>query len=265
MSLVKTFRDSIYLLTKKPKIFIPNLISAALYTALEIFIYGILFKAMNSILLPPETVSGVTTVDLLVLSSLILFFPIIGAIDIITYAMYPSMVSDHHNRREVRLLKSLKDALSAWKILLSFAVIIFLFLILTFTVVFIFTVISVLLNEMFIICLSFPVLVIALIILMTGIFFVIPIGVIEGEGVVSSLRKSLNMGTRHKKEVTALNVMIIASIIVVLILTNITGTGGAGIQWTIPALILFILSKLVQSIVYTYICTVNPYFYLSRR
>ncbi|OYT41635.1 MAG: hypothetical protein B6U86_01905 [Candidatus Altiarchaeales archaeon ex4484_43] len=248
-------RESFSLLLKKPRIFIPNLFASLLYAFVEL----IMIKAFIDIIGimggadPVGIIRGSLTYlpveellpPLLIFGGVILFFPVIGIIDLVTYSMY------------------LKDAISAWRIWLTLGVIFLLFAVFVLTMIGIFAVLTFLLDNP--LCLFIgAVLFISLIVLfMMAVFFVMPVGVIEKTGVLESFRESYQLGFRHKGEVIFLNVFVILVIIVAFALGSIFGTEKLGAGITFMAIILFLTVRIIQSLMYTYIYVVNPYFYVG--
>ena len=273
MNLFHVMRESFSLLLKKPRIFIPNLFASLLYAFVEL----IMIKAFIDII---GIMSGVDPVGiirgsltylpveellppLLIFGGVILFFPVIGIIDLVTYSMYPAIVADYHEGRSISLRRALKDAISAWRIWLTLGVIFLLFAVFVLTMIGIFAVLTFLLDNP--LCLFIgAVLFISLIVLfMMAVFFVMPVGVIEKTGVLESFRESYRLGFRHKGEVIFLNVFVILVIIVAFALGSIFGTEKLGAGITFMAIILFLTVRIIQSLMYTYIYVVNPYFYVG--
>ena len=97
------------------------------------------------------------------------------------------------------------------------------------------------------------------------IFFVVPAGVIEKKSILNTFRVSLNLSYRHREEVISLTLFIISLAFIAFFLGGAVNLQGVEAGITFGAAILFILLRLFQSIIYTYISVVNPYFYLHRK
>lgn len=264
MNLLPTLKESVRLLIKKPVIFIPNLFASLLYASVELIILKIAMDSMEAaynphIYLSPEELQS----RLLIILGIISFFPAILAVDLITYSMYPSIVADYHKDGNIHLWKALKDALSAWRIWLSLGMIFLAFTAFALIIEGFFAALTILLNNILYLIIGLLLLIPFVILFMMTVFFVIPLGVIEKTGILESFRKSYQLGFRHRREVVSLNVFIILVIATAFIFGNIPGTGKMAEEITVMAVALFLTVKIIQSLTYTYICVVNPYFYIG--
>ncbi len=260
MKLQEILAKSVRLLRESPRIFIPNLTSSLLYAVFEsAFIYYSLdliysisnFESVHSNILP--------------IIGLFLLYPLIGAIDLLTYGMYPSMVSDYHVGKKISLIRSLKDSLKSWRILLALGVIFLSFIVLLFVIMFFFFILAMLFNEEMLIYLSLPIVLSLIVVLVMAVFFVVPAGVIEKKGVLTSFSSSFRLSFRYRWEVLALIVFFMVLVFAAISLGGLVNVGGVDAGITLTAVLLFILLRLIQSMVYTYISVVNPYFYLQRK
>ncbi|OYT53266.1 MAG: hypothetical protein B6U72_06305 [Candidatus Altiarchaeales archaeon ex4484_2] len=260
MKLREILDNSFRLLRERPRIFIPNLISSLIYAVFELVL---IYYALDLI----YSISNFESVysNILPIIGLFLFYPLIGAIDLLTYGMYPSMVSDYHANKKINLLRSLKDSLRSWRILLALGVIFLSFIVLLFVIVFFFFISSILSNEKMLIFLSLPIVLSLIVVLMMAVFFVVPAGVIEKKGVLSSFSSSFKLSFRYRWEVFALIVFFMALVLVAISLGSLVNVKGVEVGITLTAVLLFTLLRLIQSVLYTYISVVNPYFYLHRR
>ncbi|MEA1924356.1 MAG: hypothetical protein U9M95_00645 [Candidatus Altiarchaeota archaeon] len=260
MKLQEILDKSFRLLRERPRMFIPNLISSIIYAVFELVL---IYYALDLI----YSISDINSVygNILPIIGLFLFYPLIGAIDLLTYGMYPSMVSDYHADRKINLLRSLKDSVKSWRILLALGVIFLTFIVLLFVIVFFFFLLSMLLDEKMLIFLSFPVVLSLIVVLMMAVFFVVPAGVIEKKGVLSSFSNSFKLSSRYRWEVFTLIVFFMALVLAAISLGSLVNLKEVEVGITLTAVLLFIMLRLIQSVLYTYISVVNPYFYLQRR
>jgi len=142
-------------------------------------------------------------------------------------------------------------------------VIFLLFAVFVLTMIGIFAILTFLLDNLLCLLIGAVLFVSLVILFMMAIFFVMPVGVIEKTGILESFRKSYQLGFRHKGEVIFLNVFIILIIIVAFVLGNIFGTEKLGAGITFMTIALFLIIRIIQSLMYTYIYVVNPYFYVG--
>ncbi|MEA3254411.1 MAG: hypothetical protein U9Q22_01085 [Candidatus Altiarchaeota archaeon] len=261
MTLAHTLKESFKLLFKKPKVFIPNMSVALIYAVFELILIKLSIDLLNKFTYAsPNELIDLLFSNLILMAGILVFYPLLGAADLITYAMYPSLVSDYHGGRDISLRRALKSSLAAWRIWLTLGLVLLMFVIFVTPIVAIPVVISVYTGHIVFLFIAFFIFIATVILLMMAIFFVIPIGVIESETPLESFKKSYRLGFRHKKEVFSLTAISIIIILIAITFGSISGIGlGEGITYL--AVSLFLLIRLIQSVIYTYISVVNPYFY----
>jgi uncharacterized membrane protein len=90
-------------------------------------------------------------------------------------------------------------------------------------------------------------------------FFAVPVAVTKKCGVKEAVSRSVKLGMRNKGPVLKTNFFFVALIILTLLVAVYTGFKGKIGAFAVFA---FIIGRLFQSIVYTYISIVNPTVYL---
>lgn len=267
MRLLSVLKNSFSLLRKRPKLFVPNLVSAFVYTFLWLaLIFTVASSLHQTFFSPTQAISpkeAETTLQSL--SILLLFIPLVAAIDLVTYGMYPSMVHDFKKGGKISLLNSLKKSVKSWKILLFLGVIIGIFMFFISLVFGFFTILSVISGNTLVFYLAIPLTLVLILGLVTALFFLIPIGVIEEKGVRDSFSQSLSLSRVNYKEVS-----IVSFISLVLALLGVLAGGYFDISQATSGVSItfvfgFVFLKVIQSMIYTYISTINPYFYLEAR
>lgn len=256
MNLISVLKESIILIRQQPKVFIPKLITTALYSFYALWATRLMLKVYSlSSAIPTEEVSSLLSETLL----LFLFVIILYFVDLISYAMYPSIVSAYRKQKPVKLTTALMDALSVWNVILLLGVLI---------LVFLFAVLLVVgLTQFIALEFSMPILVgiaISLVLLLVMlfsilVFFVIPVAVVEKKGLLSSFHESISLGFKHKNELFKVNIMFLVLASVTLLIGMVSEFKGFV---AFMAIAVFVLIRLIQAVVYTYMCVVNPYLYL---
>jgi len=256
MNLIEILKDSLALLRKEPKAFLPKLVTTFLYSVY--FLWGARLTVTLYRLTDEPNTAGLSGMMVQVL----LFFLFIVAIllaDLLSYAMYPSIVAAHREGKQVKLLQSLKDAIRAWKVIITFGAIIF-------------AVMTAISLPATMLALSpygtgNPLLtaaagilaIIAVIALSIAVFFVVPIAVVEHSGVIPTFLQSLKLGMKHTPELLQINLILLVLVTTSLIITMLSEFQGITAGLAIAA---FIITRLVQALIYSYICVINPYVYL---
>jgi len=190
----------------------------------------------------------------------LIFLILIYFIDLLTYAMYPSIVRDHHEKKPISLRRALKEALKSWLVLLILGIVIA--VLATFILFPFMYFISLIWENLYLLLLSLSILIIIIIIFAILVFFVIPVAVIERKGIGHTFRESFRLSFKHKGDVLRINLVFLSLTLLTIslgMLSRFQGIGGY------LAILLFILVRSIQALIYTYISVLNPYFYVKVR
>lgn len=268
MPLLKILQESLKLLYREPKIFVPRLITTALYTAVMVYAAGVTSQIAeatgyfqgDAASIDPAVVRALLGDLVAVLVSLLFLL----LVDLVSYAMYPALIRDHSAGRPISLLGSLKEALGAWRILAVLGVVVVLFALAGSVFMALFQFMALETGELsFYLFAAFIVLAAALVLLVL-LFFVVPVGVLEKKGVLDAFRHGFALSVRHKKDLFAINLFFLILTTVTFALMVLAETQYQGLV-AYSSIILFIFVRVVQAVIYTYICVVNPYFYIKVR
>ena len=263
MSILQVAKRSFSLLLKQPKIFIPNLISAMLYAAYELILLFLLSDLFLKVLFQ----SAIDIQSLIAIAGVFFFYPFVGIVDLVTYGMYPTMIRDFLKDKRISLLSAFKASISSWKILLLLGIIFLAYLIFISIAILLINLTAILLNNLYLqllaLAISILVLTASILILMLCVFFLVPIGILERKSVLATIRKSWKLSQTYMREVFLINVLILLLVTFAIALNFLTPSIDMSVRnLTFLAILLFFLVKIFQAVVYTYIFTINPYFYL---
>jgi hypothetical protein len=263
MALLSILKNSLKLLYKEPKIFVPRFITTALYSLSIIYLAGVVSEILkvwdpsgNSVPDRRIIMSFMENLIPLIVSMLFLYF-----VDLFSYAMYPAIVKDHYEKKPISLRRATKEALGAWKILIVFIVV-------ATALMGIFALLVSLLRLQKIDIISY--LVVALLILVALVvsslllFFVLPVAVVEKRGVRESFSRGIKLSIKYKKEVLQINIIFLVLIGITYVLMIFTELKYSGILAAL-SILLFLTVRVFEAIIYTYISVVNPYFYMHIR
>jgi hypothetical protein len=248
--------EALKLLKTKPKVFVPRLVTTLMYSLFTLYSIGLTADFM--VMRDPQMVA----VFLQKVVFLFMALPPLYFVDILSYAMYPRIVEDHQSGRPVNLTKALEDGLRAWRVVVALGLTVFVFLILVLissgslqylaflTGNIVFTIMSALLA--LILTLFFAVIV----------FFVVPAAVLDNKGVGDSFRESLKLGLKHKGALLKLNLIFALLVFATMSLVFIADVTDSA---PLVSISLFIVVRLLQAVVYTYVSVTNPLMYLQVR
>jgi len=261
MKLTQILMQSFILLRRKPKLFLPRLVTTFLYTSyfilLAYFTIDLRYLFLQSDRYLIEHM--LPRIAFLLIVSIILYF-----IDIISYAMYSALVRDYHRGEKIDLLNALKESINTWKSLLflgllSFGILLIIILLLSFSI---FT--AFILNNLYLLLPSIFIVLFIILIFLVLMFFVIPVAIIEKKGTFQSIKESFNLGIKYRNDLLLINMFFMTLILITFLILMVTEMDIGDIV-AISALFLFIIARIFQAVIYTYICVVNPYFYLVRK
>ncbi|MBN2250546.1 MAG: hypothetical protein JW724_00545 [Candidatus Altiarchaeota archaeon] len=269
MKIKSVLKESFDLLYKEPKLFVPRLVTTALYTIVMIYMAKMSSYMVGAFGGVPESEislidPGIPASFLADLVTLILLLVLLLLVDLVSYAMYPPLIRDHHSKKPLRLVNSFKDALAAWKTLftLFFLIIFFAFaggIFVSFS-----QLISLFTGAYLIYVSSILIMLVGSLILMVALFFVVPVAVIERKGLMETFNEGFRLSFRHKKDLFALNVFFMALTFTTFLLMMLSEMNYSGIV-AASSILLFVLARSFQAVIYTYISVVNPYFYMKIR
>jgi hypothetical protein len=268
MGLLSVFKEALVLLRDEPKIFLPRIFTTALYTVFLLYSAKLavdLTKAINSEISMAASLGVAPNLGRALnqftgaLISYLVFFLFVYGVDILSYGMYVRIVADYHKKEPIFLLRALKEAVSRIKTLFALGLVVLafsaIFLILYGIIgsayastghwIFSIMVLAVLLAAI----ISFAFL----------FFFAVPVAMIKKCGVAETLRMSMNLGLKYKGPVLKTNFLFAGLVLLTLLVAMYSEFKGAV---GIAAAAVFILGRLFQAVVYTYISVVNPAVYL---
>lgn len=252
IQLIKILKDSFELLKKEPKLFLPKLLIAILYGILIIFQAQILLQFVTIF-------SGEMTTQQIQQIIQILFFSIILLIsnilvyllDTLITATYPALVKQFP--KKISFKKAIKESKNNYlKAIISSIILLTITMIISTLI----TIPFILTNQtnpniQIIISLSVGFVIVFL------FYLLFPVLMLEKKGIIYSIKKSITMSFKNKKNILALSLLPLTITLTKLLLA---------IFITHPlALILFILLVIITALLHTYstVATQTTYFSLK--
>jgi len=253
MDVLRVLKESLQLLRAKPKVFIPRLVTTAIYSLY--LLYMAWAAADLTFPIQPEKAASMLFPSLLVLASL----PLLYFIDILSHAMYPRIVADFRKGNKISLRESLKDGLRAWKVVVALELVLFAFVFIiaapasVFAATYVYTgnIVPLAIASALAFCL-----IIAFAVLM---FFVVPSAVLEKRGVVESFSKSMRLGVEHRGSLLKLNILFTALLGVTLAVAYYVKADNL---LSLASAALFVGVRLLEAVTYTYVSVTNPTAYI---
>ncbi len=254
MDVIVLLKDSLVLLVRQPKVFLPKLFTTFLYS-----IYAIAtIKIALEMVVSPQSVD--LTLALLKLIVLLAFTYILYLVDIFTYAMYPKIVDDYSHGRKISLVKSLKNAISVWKVLIALSIFLFIFLILSTLIYGIVNLVGLLVKSILVVYLGIGVMILITLVFAILMFFTVPVCVLERTSLTKSIRKSIRLGLTHKSLLVKVNLVFMVLVFITLWLV---ASAELREETDMVAILLFLSIRLIQAVLNTYLNVSNPYIYLA--
>jgi hypothetical protein len=266
MRVTQILKESFVLLKKEPKLFIPRFITTALYSVVLLYTAKLTAEMMQA---TGYYSDATATPDPQVITTLlggafILLFSVIILllVDLFSYAMYPILIRDYYKGAKTNLRKSFKEAFGAWKMILVLWVLIMVFSTFLGLILTIFQTLTLETGDSLYYLMALGVVLLAVLFLLIALFFVMPAAAIEKKGIICTFREGFNLSMKYKTDVIIINIFFIALTLLTLgIITYSEMKFSEGLA--ILAGLIFILTRIFEAVVYTYISVVNPYFYMK--
>jgi hypothetical protein len=256
MDIREALTGSLRLLTREPKVFLPRLVTTMLYSLFTLYSIGLTADFM--VMRDPQLVAGF----IWKVAALLALLPAIYLIDILSYAMYPRIVADYQGGKKVNLTTALKDAVRIWRVVVALGLTVFTFLVFVMTVSGFLQYLTAVTGNILYTILSALLALMLLLVFSVVVFFVVPTAVLDNKGVRESFGESIRLGLRYKGALLKLNLLF-----TLLVLATMLFVFTAELMDTMSAasMLVFILIRLLQAIVYTYVSVTNPLVYLQLR
>jgi hypothetical protein len=258
MNLLSILKESLLLLKKQPKAFIPKFITTGLYSFSTLWVAQLTVRAFEVLARGGSGAAGILAeTPLLIVFATLLYF-----IDIVSYAMYPSIVKDYNENKPVSLKHALADALKAWSMIVTLGLLIPLVAVVMAVVIIVTYVLAVQLSLNILFYAGILLALLFAFAFSMAVFFTIPVAVVEKKSMLASFWESINLSFKHKGDLFRMNAVFLLLILATLALSMLSDFKGlAGVL----SIAVFIVVRLLQAIVYTYLSVVNPYFYVQAR
>jgi len=252
MSLIRVIKDSFVLLARHPKLFIPKLFVAALYSVPILFLPKI---ALESFIAPNP--------DLFGLLLFYLFFTIFSSIvDVSVNAFYPFFVKEYNKKKTVSFGNAWKEFRKRAKVIIPSTLLIEFF---AFVVLFLLAIpISVALfirNDL--LFMIFVLLSLAFIIAVAIFFFLIyPVVSLEKKGIFGSIARTMTLSLSNLKNVSTIALFSFAFSLLTFAISFMIEFSSDFFSKGV-FLAVFIILRVLVSVIATYQYILNPVFYIE--
>jgi len=265
MKITEILVESLKLMKKEPKLFIPRFITTALYSVVLLYTAKLTAEMVNATGFPgaaaapdPQVISSLLGgFFILIFSVMMLLF-----IDLFSYAMYPILIRDYYHGAKTNLVKSFKEAFGAWKMILVLWVLIVLFSTILGMILVVFQTLTEQTGDNIYYLMAVGLILLAVLFLLIGLFFVMPAAAIEKKGIIQTFKEGFNLSMKYKTDVIVINIFFIALTLLTLGIITYSEMKFSEDMALLAGLI-FILTRIFEAVVYTYISVVNPYFYMK--
>jgi len=260
MDVARILSDSLRLLKAEPKAFAPRIVTTAIYSVYILAFIGVASDLASVDLTRPNAADSMRLASAAYRSFFFLALsPLLYFVDILSYAMYPRIVADHNSGSGISIRKALKDGLKAWRIVIATEAVLFLFILALAVPTALAVVISLITGNIVYAVLAVILALALILVFAVLVFFVIPSAVLKGRTVAGSFRESVSLGLENRWDILRINVLFLA-------LLAVTVVAGVYVQGnpllTAASAAAFIILRLLEAVVYTYLCVTNPYAYI---
>lgn len=251
MRTLEVLRQALALLRAQPKLFVPRIFTTFVYTGFLLYLSSSLYD--TALLLQRGEVAGLKSLAL----SLALAAPALLAMDMLTYGMYASL-AEQYRRGAVSLRLALEQALSRWRSLLAIGAAALIFAAAVFLVSSVLLAGFVYTRSPLIALAILAISLLSVVAFALLFFFAVPVAVLEGRGFLAAMERSASLGTKRSREVVILNFFFVLLLFITMLIGMTTQLSGA----LVAGLLLFLVGRLAQAAVYTYMSVVAPTAYL---
>ncbi len=254
---LKTLKDSIITLKKSPKLFLPKIFIAFLYT---LPILGVSTLAIETLMLPEPRF------ELIGWALFWLFYMfIVMILDVLANAMYPFMVNDFYSNKPISFRSAFKDSLKKFFVVIPAVLLIEA---VTMLIVFLIAIplsLSLLLRNFLLAGFFFLLFIVILFILFAMFFLLYPVATLEKKNFLTSIIRSISLAKQNVADISkATAIVFFISFITFALAFLIDLFSGPEflfhqiVFWTI-----FISARLIVALLSTYQYVLNPVFYLE--
>ena len=256
MKFSQLLKEAFQILKKEPKLFLPKIIVAALFS-IEIIVFAYIllnFPFVTTSELTPEQINQAIQLFPLLIGTLIYAIFLI-ILDVLVNSMYPPMIKDFKDGKKV----SLRSGLNVGKkrIFIVLPVIFLTALIIEIPLVF-FTNYVVKNSIEFNIWLIAPFMILLSFILVIFFYLLYPVSVLENRGVFETIKTTISLSKKNFKKVALGSIIpMLLSLVSIFISFYVFSFPGL--------LIVFILLRFLVAIIYTYHMVLDPAIYFDVR
>lgn len=244
-------------MSSEPKIYAPRMVTTLVYSVVDIAVALLLADAYVSFGDP-----RLMRETLYLAAGLLAMMPLIYAFDLVSYAMYPAMVDDMRSGRKISIVGAIRRALSKTGHILVMTALIMAFATLAAaptSLAFIYMRATANpLPLIFAAIMSF----FAILAFSVMVFFVIPHAVIEGSSISAAFIGGFRMSRANTFDLAKLNILfalLVSSSMLIVAAARIHDSG------TWAAIALFAVIRMLQAVIYTYLCIANPVAYFEAK
>lgn len=256
-SFFDVLNDSFSLLAKEPKLFIPKLAVAALFS-IPLLIFPEL--ALEALSLKADLNAVMNT-----LFALAAFVIVSSLVDILVNSMYPFMVRDYFEKKPVSISNAFLESLGKFFVVAPAVLAVELLTILLAVIASFPLGIAILTGNIGIIALVVLATLAVFFIVLVLFYLIYPVSTLEKNHFIGALMQSASLSMKNKSDITKATAITFLISIVAFILAfavNIYMKTG-NIEGSILALLLFIGVRFATAMLYTYQFVLNPVFYLE--
>ncbi|MFH1239636.1 MAG: hypothetical protein V1672_00290 [Candidatus Diapherotrites archaeon] len=256
MHFIDALVNSFNLLKKKPKLFLPKFLIAAVYGVMMLLTMDILVSLTEFIFTENQSQAAVYAAEMLpVVSTLFIFSLFVLLLDTFINSMYPKMVDDFYKKKKISFTDAVKSAFSRSLIVIPSiftALFIFMLVSMPFILWMAFSLVS---NDIVGIILSGILLIIAELITTIMFYLIYPVSMLEKKGVFGTLGKSFSLSKSNFKDISKASIFQLLLSFVSFVLAAVADKP--------EFLFLFIVSRFLTALIATYIIVLNPVIYME--
>lgn len=256
-SFIQVLSDSFVLLKNCPKLFVPKIFVAILYSVAMVFVAGIASQAIAIASAPNMGAAQLQELQEITGKALwlaVYAFAVL-VVDVLVNASYSAMVADYFSEKKVFLLKAFGFALKKFFVIVP-AVVSSILIYLAVTVPFLFLLVLAVISKDFLLSGILLVVVLAIVFAAVVAFYMLyPVAMLEKRNFLDSLVRSIKLVKKNPLNVSKAAMLNF--------LFSLAGFALAFFVESPGFFVLFALDRAIVVVISTYLIVLNPVFYLE--
>ena len=256
MHFIDAIVTSFSLLKKKPKLFLPKFLIAAVYGIMMLLTMDIMVSLIEFAFMENRSQAAIYAAEMFPFVMTLFIFSLFALLfDTFINSMYPKMVDDFYRKKKISFKDAVKSAFSRSLTVIPSIFVALLIFMLVSTPFILWMAFALVSNDIVGVILSALFLIIAELATTIIFYLIYPVSMLEKKGIFGTLGKSFSLSKSNFKDISKASVLQLLFSLVSFILAAVADKP--------EFLFLFIVSRFLTALIATYIIVLNPVMYME--